>query len=138
MLHVLKQAGLTDHFVIDSAGTGGHHAGERPDSRSLAAAKARGIALPSRARKFVGEDFARFDYVLAMDTQNQADLMRLARDAQSKGKVRLFLSFLSEENAPSEVPDPYYGGKQGFEHVLDLCERGCSAFLDHLRAEGQL
>jgi len=138
MLHTLAREGLADRFVIDSAGTGGHHAGERPDPRSLRAAKARAISLPSRARKFTQEDFARFDYVLAMDAQNQSDLLRLAPDPLSRSKVRLFLSFLGDTAAVDEVPDPYYGGEQGFEQVLDLCEQGCLAFIERLRADGQI
>ena len=133
MLKLLAELDLTHELVIDSAGTAGHHTGERPDPRTLKAANSRGITLPSRARRFEHADFARFDYVLAMDEQNRDDLLRLARSDQERDKVHLLLSFSAEPSAPSEVPDPYYGGAAGFEHVLDLCDSACRGFVEHLR-----
>jgi len=135
MLKLLGDSDLAHAFTIDRAGTGGHHAGERPDPRTLRAAKARGIHLPSRARRFNHEDFARFDYVLAMDGHNRADLLRLARADGEREKVHAFLSFADEPGLPSDVPDPYYGGHDGFEEVLDLCESACRGFLAHVRRE---
>jgi protein-tyrosine phosphatase len=133
MLKLLAEAELSHHFEIDSAGTAGHHTGERPDSRALSAAKTRGIHLPSRARCFEREDFARFDYVLAMDRHNYDDLLRLAPSEAERSKVHMFLSFTNEFAGPTDVPDPYYGGGAGFEHVLDLCDRACRGFIEHVK-----
>ncbi len=133
MLNLVAQAGLAESFVIDSAGTGGHHVGERPDPRTLAAANARGLQLKSRARRFEQADFARFDHVIAMDQQNATDLRRLARDDAERDKVRLLLSFSGDPASPRDVPDPYCGGSDGFEHVLSLCEEACGGLLSHIR-----
>ena len=134
MLALLEAENLSPHFVIDSAGTSAQHSGERPDKRSLAAAQARNIQLPSGARRFERNDFARFDYVLAMDRHNYADLVRLAPDQAARDKVHMFLTFAGDPNGPSDVPDPYYGGGEGFEHVLDLCDGACRGFIAHVRA----
>ncbi len=133
MLKLLAETGLSHLFEIDSAGTAGHHVGERPDPRTLSAAKLRGIHLPSRARCFEREDFARFDYVLAMDRHNHDDLMRLAPDGEARDKVHMFLRFAHEPEGATDLPDPYYGGGAGFEHVLDLCDRACRGFLEHVK-----
>lgn len=133
MLKLLSEAELSHHFEIDSAGTASHHVGESPDPRTVIAAKARGIHLPSRARRFVREDFARFDYVLAMDRHNHDDLMRLAEDMAERDKIHMFLSFAHEPDGATDVPDPYYGGGAGFEHVLDLCDRACRGFIEHVK-----
>ena len=100
-------------WVIDSAGTGAWHVGNPPDPRMTAAAAKRGIDLaPLRARQAQAEDFLRFDHIFAMDQSNLADLERL-RPSQATASLNLFLQ-------DAEVPDPYYGGADGFEHVLDL------------------
>ena len=100
-------------WTIDSAGTGGWHVGDPPDPRMIEAAAARGIDLSSlRARQAVAEDFNRFDHVFAMDQSNLATLERI-RPALAPAELRLFLP-------QDDVPDPYYGGADGFEHVLDL------------------
>lgn len=114
---------------LDSAGTQGYHVGEAPDPRAQRAAVRRGYDLSRlRARKLVPADFARFDLLLAMD-EGHLDLMRAQCPAAHRHKIRLFL-----DSAPSaEVPDPYYGGDAGFEHVLDLCEDGARSLLTALR-----
>jgi protein-tyrosine phosphatase len=129
--HLAARAGL--EVVIDSAGTAAYHAGELPDPRSRRAAEARGIVLDHRARQVVVADFARFDWVLAMDRTNRDDLLaRAARDQRSK--VRLFRSFDPAAGEEAEVPDPYYGGPRGFEEVLDQCERASAGLLRFLEA----
>lgn len=127
----VEQAGLAAAFEIDSAGTLGYHAGEAPDRRSQQAARARDMDLSElRARRVVASDFERFDVILAMDRANLTDLERACPEAH-RHKLRLFLScapHLDED----EVPDPYYGGPEGFERVLDLVEAAAAGLLTEL------
>ncbi len=124
-----KQGGLDDRVEIASAGTIGLHAGELPDSRMRAAAAKRGYSLTSRARKFGASDFKRFDLILTMDEDNRRDVLNQAATDADRARVRSFVEFCREHRA-SSVPDPYYGGPEGFEHVLDLLEDGCAGILD--------
>lgn len=133
MLHLVEQAGLAHAFEIDSAGTIGHHLGEPADRRTQAVAKRRGVVLPSRARRFHPDDFERFDLVLAMDLENRAALLRIAPDEAARAKVALLRSFDGSAELDAAVPDPYYGGPDGFEEVFDICERACRGLLEHLR-----
>ncbi len=136
---VLRQraaaAGLLDHLRIDSAGTHGFHTGARPDRRALAAAAERDYDLTDlRARQVTGDDLQLFDYVLAMDRQNLETLEAMAqRQSSAHARIALFMDFAPDE-AGAEVPDPYYGGANGFEAVLDLVERGADGLLHHLQA----
>ena len=117
---------------VDSAGTAGYHIGDAPDPRMRAAAARRGYDLNSlRARVVEPGDFERFDLILAMDRENLAVLHRRAPE-RAHERVRLFLEF-SPEAEPQEVPDPYYGGPNGFEEVLDLIESAARGLLNHLR-----
>lgn len=135
MHHLVREAGLGDRVVIDSAGTGDWHLGEPPDRRTQAAARRRGLELDHlRARLFTADDFARFDLVLAMDASNVANLERMAPDGAARARIRLLRSFDPTAPAGAEVPDPYYGGPGGFEEVLDVCERACRGLLEHVRA----
>ena len=129
---VVEEAGLAHRIEIDSAGTHAYHIGEPPDRRSQQAAMQRGIDLSSqRARKFKTSDFEYFDLVLAMDAENLSNL-EYHNSEQYADKLRLFLDF-AEEVSESEVPDPYYGGPKGFEHVLDLVEAASHGLLGHIR-----
>jgi low molecular weight protein-tyrosine phosphatase len=117
---------------IDSAGIGDWHIGEPPDQRALVAARRRGLDMSRlRARQIASEDFARFDFILAMDRANLSDLRRRA-PAQYRERVRLFLEFAPDVGV-DEVPDPYYGGAAGFEEVLDLAEQAARGLLSHIR-----
>ncbi|HTV18712.1 MAG TPA: low molecular weight protein-tyrosine-phosphatase [Polyangiaceae bacterium] len=138
MKHLVQRAGLGERVAVESAGTADYHTGELPDRRARAAAQARGVALESRARQFVAGDFARLDYVLAMDEENERNLQRLAPDAEARAKVRLLRSFDAASPPGAPVPDPYYGGDDGFEQVLDLCEAACAGLLAELRREHRL
>jgi len=133
MLHLVEQEGLSGQILVESAGTADYHVGERPDRRSLATAKRHGVSLPSRAQQFAREDFARFDLVLAMDTQNRDALLALAPDELARGKVLLLRSFEPDAPLDAAVPDPYYGGPEGFEQVFAICEAACRGLLAHLR-----
>ena len=122
-LHLIEEQGLSDHFVVDSAGTGSWHVGNKADPRMRAAAERRGIHLPSRARQIELDDFSRFDLVLTMDSDNLRNVRSLAKEAgnNATATIRPMLSY-ARSTELSDVPDPYYGGEQGFEHVLDLLE----------------
>ena len=135
-LHLLNERGLSDRFVVDSAGTGGWHTGNPADRRMQAAAARRGIQLLSRARQISLDDLSDFDLVLTMDDANLAAVQGLAREAgrRATATVRPMLSY-AQSFSETEVPDPYYGGEAGFEHVLDLLEDACSNLLDELSSQ---
>ena len=129
----VRDAGLADRILVDSAGTGDWHAGEPPDSRAQLHARKRGFELGQlRARQVNREDFRRFDFILAMDRNNLADLERL-RPRDYAGELGLFLRYARAGQGLLEVPDPYYGGSGGFETVLDLIEDAAGGLLEHLR-----
>ncbi len=129
--HLIEEAGLTDSISTDSAGTHAYHIGSPPDQRAQSAASKRGIDLSTlRGRKVETEDFQQFDYVLAMDNSNFSNLQDVAGKAVDN--LFMFLNF-SEKYSETEVPDPYYGGDQGFEHVLDLIEDASKGLLDDIR-----
>ena len=132
-LHLLNQRGLNELFIVDSAGTGNWHVGHPADRRMTAAAQRRGIHLPSRARQIELNDLEEFDLVLTMDDDNLQAVAGLAREAgkRATAQIKPMLSFGRHHNE-SEVPDPYYGGDAGFDHVLDLLEDACEALLDEL------
>ncbi len=132
MRHLLAERDLEDYLRVDSAGTSAYHIGARADGRMRQAAQARGYPLDSRSRQVSPEDFQRFTLILAMDRENRRALLDLAGDQGDR--VRLLSAFLPA-GAPEDVPDPYYGGPQGFETVLDMIEEACPAILDHLLAE---
>jgi len=138
MRHLVEHAGLSERFELDSAGTDAYHAGEHPDQRATAAAELRGIRLAGRARRFQPADWARFDYVLAMDAQNHRDLERSAPSESAREKLSLLRSFDPSAPSGASVPDPYYGGDDGFTEVLDICERACQKLLERLRDRHRL
>lgn len=138
MRQLLEEAQLTTEIEIDSAGTGAWHVGEPPDRRARAAGKRRGIDIQGRARKVVVRDFQHFHYVIAMDCSNRSDLHQLAPDDDARNKVELLRNFDPDSPRDAEVPDPYYGGGDGFERVLDICEAGCRALLQHIRDNHRL
>lgn len=131
----VADAQLADKFKIDSAGTGGYHVGEPADARARNAANRRGYELAGRARQFESQDFEQFDYILAMDQDNLRTLRRLAKSESARQTIRLLRSFDATAADGAEVPDPYYGGPQGFNTVIDICERACRGLLDHVARE---
>jgi protein-tyrosine phosphatase len=138
MRHLVTEAGLAERIEVESAGTAAYHSGELPDKRARAAARKRGIALDSRARQFVEADFLRFDYVLAMDAENLAHLHELRADPESPRHLGLLRTFDPLAPSRAEVPDPYYGGPNGFEDVLDLCAAACGGLLIRIRRDHDL
>ena len=131
---LVVRRGLSDRFEIDSAGTGGWHVGEPADSRATMVAESHGVKLESRARQVVEEDLERFDYVIAMDRDNLAELERMAGGIEDGAELRLLRDF--DPVGGGEVPDPYYGGASGFETVYEMVARSCAALLDHVLAKG--
>ena len=122
---------LESRYLVDSAGTGAWHAGERPDQRSVEVARRNGVVLAGRARQIEAPDFADFDYVIAMDRQNLLELHTLACSPQGEAHLHLLRAF-DPEPGDGQVPDPYYGGPDGFEHMYEMVNRACEALLDHL------
>ena len=137
MRHLLEEEGLTEEISIDSAGTGSWHIGKPPDTRATEAAAARGITLEGQGRQVSPEDFESVDLILTMDRENLVDVLALAPDEEARDKVKLLREFDADAVAAGnlDVPDPYYGGADGFENVLDLVERACRGLLDHVRAD---
>ncbi len=138
MQALLENEGLTEQIKVDSAGTAAHHVGERADPRARQTATQRGIELASIARQFVVKDFARCDYVLAMDQDNHDDLLELAPDEEGRSKLYLFRSFDPQSEQGASVPDPYYGGPGGFDEVFDICTAACDGLLDHMRKSQEI
>jgi protein-tyrosine phosphatase len=127
-----KRVGLLDGLLIESAGIGDWHVGQPPDQRAIVHARRRGYDLQAlRARQVQREDFARFDWILAMDLRNLRDLKAL-KPPDYAGYLGLLLDFVPELGV-REVPDPYFGAAEGFETVLELTERACAALLTHVQ-----
>jgi protein-tyrosine phosphatase len=128
MNHLVREAGLSDRIICDSAGTSSYHIGASPDPRMTAAARRQGIALMSHGRQFEASDFETFDLILAMDRDNYQSLMARDRTGQYQNKVRLMCDFC-QTFPDKEVPDPYYGGSDGFNYVIDLLLDACNGLL---------
>jgi protein-tyrosine phosphatase len=126
--HVVAEAGREDEFDIDSAGTGSWHVGERPDARAASVAEAHGVQVRGHARQVTPLDLQRFDYVLAMDRENLEELELMARREPAAARIELLRDYDPRPEG-GEVPDPYYGGADGFEEVFDIVSRSCRALL---------
>ena len=134
MLHQVAQAKLADRIIVDSAGTGDWHIGHAPDERAQRAAKRRGYDLSARrGRQIAADDFARFDLLIAMDDMNAAALAEIC-PPEHRDKIRLLMEFATRDDS-RVVVDPYFGGDEGFERVLDQCEDACEGLLKALRAQ---
>jgi protein-tyrosine phosphatase len=129
----IMRSKLSNDFIVDSAGTGGWHAGELPDKRSIATAKNKGLDIThQRARQFKISDFESFDYIYVMDNSNYKDVIALAPNDEAKSKVKLILNELFP-NENVDVPDPYYGGQDGFENVFDMLNEACDVIARKLK-----
>lgn len=131
MQHLINEAGLSKEIICDSAGTSSYHVGSPPDRRMSAAAKLRGIQLLGEARQFQRSDFEKFDLILAMDKENYRDILSLDRSRQYEDKVKLMCDFCTKHSL-KEVPDPYYGGTEGFNQVIDLLLDACEGLLNYI------
>ncbi|MDH5484827.1 MAG: low molecular weight phosphotyrosine protein phosphatase [Gammaproteobacteria bacterium] len=135
--HIVEQAELGDKIHIDSGGTHAYHVGNEPDQRAQATALKRGLDLSNqRARKVKTSDFEEFDYILAMDASNYAELENICPRGE-ENRLSLFLEFANGVRE-REVPDPYYGGDQGFEHVFDLVENASRGLLEDIRSKHKI
>ena len=136
MRALVRERGLEDEIELDSAGTGAWHVGSAPDLRAAAAARGRGVELEGAARRVREQDFSDFDLLLAMDRENARDLLALAREPAEREKVHLLREFDAQSAASGDldVPDPYYGGTGGFEHVFDLVTAACEGLLERISA----
>jgi protein-tyrosine phosphatase len=135
MRGLVAEAGLDGEIEIASAGTGGWHVGDPPDPRSVAAAAERGVELTGAARQVDAADFEGFDLLIAMDRSNHDALRRLAPDEEARERIHLLREYGDGE--AHDVPDPYYGGADGFAEVVEIVERNCRALLDELAADGR-
>ncbi len=131
MNHLIKEAGMSDKIICDSAGTSGYHIGASPDRRMNAAAITKGIELQGKSRKLKPSDLHQFDLILAMDRENYQDILYLDREGKYESKVRLMCDFATDRNE-REIPDPYYGGQDGFDYVIELLFDACAGLLDYV------
>jgi len=129
---LVEQRQWTDRFEIDSAGTSNYHAGEPPDQRSAETARRRGITLRGVSRQLTVHDLQRFHHVIVMDSQNEVKVRRLAKDDVAVCEISRLREFDPLANGDLDVPDPWFGGPEGFEQVHDIIERACSALLDSI------
>ena len=129
---VIEKHNLQDKIKCDSAGTIGYHAGSPADQRMQIHAKKRGYNLTSISRQIRYDDLLNFDYILVMDSENMEDVRALESSGKFSDKISMMTDYAKNNNADS-VPDPYYGGPQGFELVLDLLEDSCEGLLEHIK-----
>jgi protein-tyrosine phosphatase len=135
-LSKVVDAGLSQHIQVDSAGTHAYHVGEPPDKRAQHSAYSRGYDLSAlRARKICSDDCARYDYILVMDRDNLTNVLSMCLK-NHRHKVKLFLDF-ADHLPEKEVPDPYYGGSDGFSYVLDLVEAAADGLLKTIQQTGR-
>jgi protein-tyrosine phosphatase len=131
MNHLLEQKGLSSKIICDSAGTSSYHIGSKPDARMTMAAAKRGINMKGQARQFKQADFEQFDLILAMDRYNYRDILNLDPQGKYQAKVELMCNYASK-HTDRDVPDPYYGGADGFDYVIDLLFDACENLLESL------
>lgn len=131
MNHLIAQQGLGDRIQCDSAGTSDYHIGAAPDARMTLAARSSSVTLSGRSRQVEISDFETFDFILAMDQSNYRSLIALDQTGQFKDKVRLMCDFC-QTFPDTEVPDPYYGGSDGFQYVVNLLMDACSGLLEYI------
>jgi protein-tyrosine phosphatase len=131
----VARQGLADRFDVDSAGTSSYHTGDPPDPRTAAVAAQRGVTLDHAARQVVEADLDRFDYVIVMDSSNEERVLRVAERAGGSAAVHRLRSFDPAADGDMDVPDPYFGGPDGFEDVHDMVERACRGLLEYIRQE---
>jgi protein-tyrosine phosphatase len=132
MNHLIEQSGLSAEITCDSAGTSSYHLGAPPDRRMSAAALKRGLVLQGRGRQFVSKDLEEFDLILAMDRSNYQNILAIDPQRKFADKVKMICDFCTN-HSDREVPDPYYGGVDGFDYVIDLLFDGCAGLLETLK-----
>lgn len=131
-IHKVHKHGLESRFLIDSCGIGSWHEGQRADTRTIQIAAKYGIHIPSIARQIRKEDFVRFDYILCMDGSNYNDLVKLARVHKQSASHIYKIRFFDDLGKDMDVPDPYYGGIDGFEEIYATLNASCDNLLDYV------
>lgn len=131
---IIRSENLSDKIICESAGTAAYHTGSLPDSRMRSAAEKRGVILNSRARQIKPSDLENFDWIITMDEMNYQDVLSIDEAGKYSRKVIPFCTFC-KRHKDGFVPDPYYGGLSGFEHVLNLLEDGCMEMLKRIKEE---
>lgn len=129
----VQNSGLQEFFQADSCGTSNYHIGDLPDPRSYENAKSNGVTIDHKGRQLTYEDLLKFDYILAMDSSNMMDIQSLAQGHPDEGEIRLMRDFDPTVSHPADVPDPYYGGANGFQDVFDILDRSTMNFLHSLQ-----
>lgn len=135
LVHLIAEAGLDKEISVDSCGTSGWHVGELADGRMRQTATVHGVTLTSRSRKLIHQDFGEFDYLIPMDQANLRDVMDLQAQATENISQIILMRDFDELGKGLGVPDPYYGGEDGFENVYQILLRSCTTLLDHIRQE---
>jgi protein-tyrosine phosphatase len=135
---LVAKEGLEDRISTASAGVGSWHIGEPPDARMMKTAHKNGIVLNSRARQFQKNDFRNTDLILAMDESNLQALEQMSPSLDARQKLFLFRSFDQEHQGDLNVPDPYYGGEGGFDHVFEIVDRTCPRILEFIKDRSEL
>ncbi|MGK7390035.1 MAG: low molecular weight protein-tyrosine-phosphatase [Candidatus Cyclobacteriaceae bacterium M2_1C_046] len=136
-MHHVKEKGLEDEIFIDSCGTSHYHLGESPDERTIANAAKNGLNISNEARQLLREDLRKFDYIVAMDRSNLKNIKLLDHGNEFSHKIFLMRDFDPKEKG-TEVPDPYFGGEEGFQNVYDILNRSTKEFLNHIIKKEQL
>lgn len=131
---LVSERGLGDRYACESAGTASYHVGERPDPRSLEAGENHGLKFKTRAQVFESSHFDEFDLIVTMDSSNLARVRNLAASQADSTRALPMVQFLKKMSA-EEIPDPYYGGPDGFDHVIDLLEDACEGLIHHLESK---
>lgn len=131
----VSDAGLEGRFRIDSAGTSGYHDGEPPDARTTETARRRGVAVAGASRRITTTDLDAFDYIVVMDAENLREVQRLAHGRRVEGRIVRLREFDASAAGDLDVPDPYFGGPDGFEVVHEIVERSARALLERIREE---
>lgn len=134
MRYLVEKEGLSDQISCDSAGIIDYHIGKPPDPRMIEAAKARGIQLTGKARQFHASNFENYDLILAMDRDNYWDLVSLDPKRKYRHKIQMICDY-AKNYRDTEVPDPYYGGEEGFNHVINLLLDACGGLLEEIKAK---
>lgn len=132
MRSLVESRGLSDDFLIDSAGIGSWHVGQLPDIRMRRCGQQYGYTFDSRARQLQPEDFDRFDFIIVMDDENLSDARRVARTEKGRSKLRSMAHYLRSHPGQLTIPDPYYGSERDFHLVIELLEDACESLLDSL------
>lgn len=132
---LVKEKGLDEHYRVESRGTAAYHIGEGPDARMRTVARKHGLIYDGKARQFQKEDFSTFDLVIAMDESNRRSLERSVSSPDDAQKIRMMREFDPRAEPNDPVPDPYYGGIDGFERVYQIIQRSCLGLLEELERE---